>query len=152
MTKISEYPVISNPTEEDILIGTDKSGSDETKNFSIGSIVNLVENGGRPYKSYSALLTQSGTSAPTAIVLENTLGGGLIWSYTNEGYYTATLVEGFSIGNTFATANSSPLGAASFNLDLGLTSDTNELYSYNFSNVLSNSILAKTPVEIRVYN
>ena len=30
----------------------------------------------KPYKVYIALLNQSGTNAPVAIVLENTLGGG----------------------------------------------------------------------------
>jgi hypothetical protein len=42
MTKISEYPIISNPTEDDILIGTDVNSSDVTKNFSIGSIIDLI--------------------------------------------------------------------------------------------------------------
>jgi hypothetical protein len=42
MTKISEYPIITNPTEDDILIGTDVNSSDVTKNFSIGSIVDLI--------------------------------------------------------------------------------------------------------------
>ena len=42
MTKISVYPILTTPTEEDILIGTDVNSSDETKNFSIGSIINLI--------------------------------------------------------------------------------------------------------------
>ena len=42
MTKISEYPIITNPTEDDILIGTDVNSSDVTKNFSIGSIIDLI--------------------------------------------------------------------------------------------------------------
>jgi hypothetical protein len=44
MTKISQYPTLSNPTDEDILIGTDVNSSDETKNFSIGSIIALALN------------------------------------------------------------------------------------------------------------
>ena len=100
MTKISEYPVISNPTEEDILIGTDKSGSDETKNFSIGSIVNLVENGGRPYKVYTALLTQTGTNAPVATILENTVGN-IVWSYDSTGEYLGTLTGVFISDKTY---------------------------------------------------
>jgi hypothetical protein len=42
MTKISLYPTLSNPTEDDILIGTDVNNSDETKNFSISSIITLA--------------------------------------------------------------------------------------------------------------
>ncbi len=44
MTKISQYPTLSNPTEDDILIGTDVNSSDETKNFSISSIIALALN------------------------------------------------------------------------------------------------------------
>lgn len=42
MTKISEYPILTNPTEDDILIGTDVNSSDETRNFSIASIIALA--------------------------------------------------------------------------------------------------------------
>jgi hypothetical protein len=42
MTKISQYPTLSNPTEDDILIGTDVNSSDVTKNFSIASIIALA--------------------------------------------------------------------------------------------------------------
>jgi hypothetical protein len=42
MTKISEYPVISTPELDDLLIGTDKNNSDITKNFSIGSIIATI--------------------------------------------------------------------------------------------------------------
>lgn len=40
---------------------------------------------------YRALITQSGTSAPTALVLENTLGGDPTFSYDGVGNYTMDL-------------------------------------------------------------
>jgi len=42
MTKISEYPIISTPELDDLLIGTDVNNSDITKNFSIGSIIATI--------------------------------------------------------------------------------------------------------------
>jgi hypothetical protein len=42
MTKISEYPLISTPELDDLLIGTDVNNSDTTKNFSIGSIIATI--------------------------------------------------------------------------------------------------------------
>lgn len=46
MTKISAYPEISVPTIDDLLIGTDVENHNETKNFSIQSIIDLtLENG-----------------------------------------------------------------------------------------------------------
>jgi len=48
------------------------------------------------YKVYTALLTQSGTNAPVATVLENTLGGTVVWSYSGTGSYQATLTGAFT--------------------------------------------------------
>jgi hypothetical protein len=45
---------------------------------------------GRPYKVYTALLTQTGTDAPSVSILENTLGGGVVWSRYSAGVYIAT--------------------------------------------------------------
>ncbi len=49
-------------------------------------------------KVYRALLTQSGGHAPTATVLENTLGGTVVWTYSNEGIYVGTLAGAFPEG------------------------------------------------------
>lgn len=64
-----------------------------------GNIQYVTLSNTKPPKVYKALLSQSGTDAPTAIVLENTLGGEVVWSYENVGFYTATLSSGF--GDTF---------------------------------------------------
>jgi hypothetical protein len=42
MTKISDYPVISIPTTDDLLIGTDIGAQNETKNFSVQSIIDIT--------------------------------------------------------------------------------------------------------------
>ena len=42
MAKISTYPIISIPTFNDLLIGTDVLNPNETKNFTIGDIANLI--------------------------------------------------------------------------------------------------------------
>lgn len=49
---------------------------------------------------YRALLTQTGTNAPVATVLENTLGGAVVWSYNDVGIFTATLAGAFPSGKT----------------------------------------------------
>jgi hypothetical protein len=152
MTKISEYPIISNPTEDDILIGTDVNSSDVTKNFSIGSIVNLVENGGRPYKSYTALLTQSGTSAPVASVLENTIGT-VSYSYVGVGEYNINSSELFTVDKTliFLGPGRYTTGVTILGTTIGGTSSIT-IYSRNTSNIGVNGLISSVPVEIRVYN
>ena len=44
-----------------------------------------------PYKVYKALLTQRGTDAPTATVLENTLGDEVVWTREDAGRYLCTV-------------------------------------------------------------
>jgi hypothetical protein len=53
------------------------------------------------YKVYTALLTQTGTNAPVATVLENTIGN-IIWSYDDTGVYLANLLGAFTLDKTFS--------------------------------------------------
>lgn len=48
-------------------------------------------------KMYSALLTQNGTAAPVATVLEDTVTG-LVWARTGVGTYTLTKAGAFTVG------------------------------------------------------
>lgn len=54
-----------------------------------------------PYKVYTALLSQTGTDAPVATVLQNTLGGTVVWTRDDVGIYTATLASVFTTNKTF---------------------------------------------------
>lgn len=47
----------------------------------------FVKDNAHPYKVYTALLTQTGTDAPVATVLENTLGFDINWYYDDPGFY-----------------------------------------------------------------
>lgn len=51
-------------------------------------------------KVYRALLTQTGTNAPVATVLENTLGGTVAWKRDDPGIYNGGLVEAFTLDKT----------------------------------------------------
>lgn len=55
--------------------------------------VKLIEDTG--VKVYRALVSQTGTDAPTAIVLENSLGGDIVFSRANVGLYDGTLNGAF---------------------------------------------------------
>lgn len=54
-------------------------------------------------KVYIALLSQSGTDAPVATVLKNTLGGVPVWSYNNVGRYEVMLTDIFVDGKTISS-------------------------------------------------
>jgi len=76
--------------------------------------------GGSSPKVYRALLTQSGTDAPVATVLENTLGFVPTYEYSLVGQYNVVSPVGFPAGKTFILFNynfengSSTVGAASW--------------------------------------
>ena len=53
-----------------------------------------------PYDNYVALISQTGTADPTAIVLENTLGD-IVWTRNSIGTYYGTLTSAFPSESTF---------------------------------------------------
>jgi hypothetical protein len=111
------------------------------------------------YKVYTALLSQKATNKPTAIVLENTLGGTLDWSYNNVGDYQATLNGAFPYKNKFFTLNSTKmLDAQTYaeinrkNADSFVVNTFGVNYNPTISYTLQNSSLSNYPIEIRVYD
>lgn len=114
--------------------------------------------GARPYKVYTALLTQTGTDAPVATVLENTLGGTPVWSYSAVGDYTLTATGLLTSAKTTLTLN----GANQFD-GVGLTSTS---FIYGLPNTIqfvsldsagaavewgNHPITGVLSIEIRVY-
>lgn len=106
------------------------------------------------YKVYSALLTQQGTNAPVATVLENTLGGEVVWSRVSVGSYVATLTGAFIENKTYINIGQN----VTFGIGTGIINTTENTLntirvnsSSDFSGY-SDDILTNTPIEIRVYN
>lgn len=113
----------------------------------------FVQSATRPYKVYTALLTQTGTSAPVATVLENTLGGTLVWTRASTGVYEGTLAGVFVVNKSISFTNVTPQ-----NPDTKMTSTVNpglnkcQVSTINGSGILSDSLLSGCSIEIRVYN
>ena len=60
--------------------------------------------GSSSYLVYTALLSQSGTDAPVATVLQNTLGGDVVWTRNTLGIYDGTLLGAFPANRTIFPA------------------------------------------------
>ena len=58
------------------------------------------------YLVYTALLTQASTDDPVPTVLENTLGGTVVWTRSGVGLYLATLSGAFTSNKTFFIVHS----------------------------------------------
>lgn len=65
-------------------------------------------------KVYRALLTQTGTDTPVATVLENSLGGTVVWSYLDVGFYNALLTGAFVANKTALSIQSASQNANLF--------------------------------------
>lgn len=60
-----------------------------------------IPGGSSSYLVYTALLSQSGTDAPTAEVIQNTIGGDVIWTRLSAGNYLATSTGHFTANRCF---------------------------------------------------
>ena len=97
------------------------------------------------------LLGVLGFWGPTVVVLENTLGGTLTWSYNGIGDYIGTLsVANFTANKT--TLNIGPLGIIGFSQFSNTSTTQIELITKNTSAAYTNGLLINTMIEIRVYN
>jgi hypothetical protein len=113
-----------------------------------------------PYKVYTALLTQSGSAAPVATVLENTLSNTVTLSRNNTGNYSITCADFTDVNKVYVELK---------NINTLLPQPANQFFYFtvtsgvinirstqvNFSTLSftpTDSILDKCPIEIRVYN
>ena len=101
------------------------------------------------YKSYIALINQSGTNAPVATVIYNDTGSTFTWNYDDVGSYIATSSSPILLGNktvVFVTAQGNSgnnqnkiFGGTRYNdTSIGLLTSSDGILKLNF--------------EIRVYN
>ena len=111
MATITAYPVNSTPKASDLLLGTKvpSINSDEqpiTNNVTIASVAAFANTYNLGYTVYTALLTQAGTAAPVATILQNTTGGTLVWTRQSSGNYTVTASTAlFTVNKTMVFGN-----------------------------------------------
>ena len=161
MANISTYP-IGTPAASDLLAGTelytDSTGKQEnlTRNFTVQSVASFANSYSLGYTVYTALITQAGTAAPVATVLQNTTGGTITWTRPSNpgvGRYVATIS-----GANFTANKTAVIVTSGGNSDMILrpiVSSTTTIDWYNIDssdNAVSDVISATTTVEIRIYS
>ena len=102
------------------------------------------------YTKYIALISQSSTSAPTVIELENTIGP-IVWTRSALGTYLGTLAGVFTVGKTYAMiSNVEPNGVVRIETALNYI----QIITTNLHDptaVLHDNHLKDNTLEIRVY-
>ena len=155
MAIINSYPTVTPKASDLVLIADTSVEGNPTKTASISSIATVANSLNLGYTLYSALITQTGTNAPTAVVLQNTITGTLTWTRTQVGVYvltsnltpfTANKVQVFinnggpttTFGSTVWTRETtSYIGIKTFSQSTGLNAD---------------DLLSDGSIEIRIYS
>jgi len=121
----------------------------------VASSTGILSAGSAQPLEYVALITQSGTNAPVATVLKNTLGGTIVWTRALAGVYTGTLAGAFTTSKTVIQAylaRGSGQPTTSVGASPGGSINTVQLVSWNASNVSADTIFsADSWVKIEVY-
>ena len=106
-----------------------------------------------PYKVYTALLTQSGTDAPVATVLENTLGFTPVWSRERAGTYTILAPQvannNLTKNNTYLTIQGS---IRRFSIGLFNDGEGDVITYYTLDNTNTHVDGSLANIEIKVYS
>lgn len=102
----------------------------------------------RPYKSYVATLTQTGTAAPTATVLENQLAAAIVWARTGVGVYTGTLTGAFTANKTVASISQPATGKATVSRT---SANVITVSTFDATPAAADAILAALVLDVKVY-
>jgi len=100
---------------------------------------------------YTALLDQTASGAPSATVLQNTLGGTVVWARSSTGVYTATLSSAFDINKTWFTSPAPHGSPTAVNYRLTHTSSSVVTLTTSDSVYSVAELGGRLSVEIRVY-
>ena len=110
------------------------------------------------FTNYTALITQTGTTAPTVQVLNNTLAGGNInWTYVSTGEYNGTLTGAFPSKTWLSIDGNGAYRVGQLDCPFINMSkvDQNTIQILTFTGTPStgmiNDVLSRTSLEIRVY-
>jgi len=150
MANISSYPLIT-PKASDLVLVTETYDinaanpvvGNPTRSATAGSL-SAINN---TYSVYTALLTQSGVTAPVPTVLQNNTGGTFVWTYINAGSYLVTATDAtLDVAKTIVFLNN---GSSSY-------VDPNMFWSVNASNQIDvrctgDNVFTKAAFEIRIY-
>jgi len=152
MAIANSYP-IGTPKSSDLLLGTSVPlpGTDEkatTRNFSMSQVGALVNSVNLGYTSYVALITQAGTTAPSADpLIQNTTGGNPVFAYVSPGVYTVTFPFAFKAEPNVVVFINNGNASPTANVGWALTGVAGQIRI----NATGNGVLTRGSLEIRVY-
>ena len=155
MANISTYP-IGTPAQGDLIPGTQKytdaNGKTEnlTRNFTVAQLAEFANSYSLGYTVYTALVTQITTGTPTAVILQDTIGGTITWSRASVGSYKATISGTTYVENKTAVIISTTNASKNISATRKTTTDV-ALEQKDLANALIDAFDNVT-IEIRIYS
>jgi hypothetical protein len=140
--RVNDY-ALATPAAGDKLFGSNAAGAQ--KQFAITDFAAPT------YKSYIALLTQSGINAPTAIVLENSLDLQPTYSYSSNGEYGIAFNTSIDLNKAYFIMGTNTAYDNTYVKIYSIGEEGASIRSLEGSTSF-NGLLDKTVIEIRVYN
>lgn len=105
----------------------------------------------RPCERWVGLLSQAGTDAPTAVVLENTLGGTIVWTRGTTGTYVGTLPNTFQTNKTVCFSSPGYTGNVILTRTI-MAGESNQIFLSTFNSSLAAvDVFTSLPVMILLY-
>ena len=104
--------------------------------------------------SYVATLTQSGTTAPVANVVQNSLLGNPaepVWSYVGVGDYLLTMANAFPTAGDTIIFTGSAVAAGQTIVAAWISVNTISVKTYSAADAAANGVLTNSAFEITVY-
>jgi len=151
MSILQSYPK-GTPKADDLLLGTNVPPENTndlpiTQNFSVSDVASFANSYSLGYTVYTALITQTGTAAPVATVLQNTTGKTFTYARTSGGDYTVTASSSlFTTNKTIVFLNG---GSAENNHDVAWRRVSDTVIDLKTHN--SDGKFTAGSLEIRIY-
>lgn len=143
--RISELTAKSGPIEDsDLMVISDYNGATYDTKKVTGTQL-------KPFKTYLASITQSGTSAPTVNYSYSELSGTLTYTRTGTGIYLITNSVAEFTANKIYIFNTNGVGTTIkyFHHQIASTTEI-YIYAFNSSGVAADSLLTDNSLEIKI--
>ena len=141
-SKVSALTALTTPQPSDELYIVDNSGAPASKKITRQYLLGYIE--------YVALLTQTGTDAPTATVIKNDTGATVAWTRVIQGLYTGTFSSAILTADKVAVIIVPPSTNRVLCASRSGTS-TVAVSTQNAAFALTDALLGNTLIIIRIY-
>ena len=110
----------------------------------------FIATGARPNSWGQNAMLEYNEGAPIAEVLENTIGNVFI-TYSAQGSYTIGKEDRFEARKTWYSLNHLDFAGTKYSASISMSNDNINVITY-YGETGINTVLNKTPIEIRIYN